>query len=38
MRTREDGDVLRPKRMQCCDPSLRGCMRASITLSLMGDS
>ena len=36
--TRADGVVLRPKRTQRCGPSLRGCIRASITLSVIGVS
>jgi hypothetical protein len=30
--------VLKPNRMQRCGPSLRGCIRASMTLSLIGTS
>jgi hypothetical protein len=36
--TLEAGVVLSPKRMQRCAASLRGCMRASMTLSVIGTS
>jgi hypothetical protein len=36
--TRELGAVLSPKWMHRCAPSLRGCMRTSMTLSLIGVS